>query len=230
MKISIIIPTYNEAKGIANTITELKNRQSQTSFVHEIIVVDGQSKDDTQDIVSKFDDFTCLVSEKSRPIQMNTGAQNASGDILYFLHADCLPPKNFDLLINHTISENYQAGCFRMKFDDQHPWIRFISWLTKFKYRACRGGDQSLFVSKNLFEDIGGFDERYLIFEDHEILGKLYHKTNFSVIQKPIISSARRFREKGILKLQLLFWAIYFKKWLGATPEQLFAFYKKHIA
>ena len=229
MKISVIIPTYNEARVISKTLTELQSRQSKQSLLHEIIVVDGKSDDGTQDIVSTFDNMRCITSQKSRPIQMNTGANRASGDILYFLHADCLPPKDFDLYISKAIGQNHLAGCFRMKFDHKHPWIRFISWLTKFKYRACRGGDQSLFVTKTLFNKVGGFDERYAIFEDHEILGKLYQETCFFFFFKPLISSSRRFRDEGILKLQLLFWAIYFKKWLGATPEELFRFYKKHI-
>lgn len=229
MKISIIIPTYNEALEIVKTLSELQSRQSKNSYIHEIIVVDGQSDDNTQDIVSTFEDIKCITAQKSRPIQMNTGANRASGDILYFLHADCLPPKNYDLYISKAIGQNHLAGCFRMNFDHKHPWIKFISWLTQFKHRACRGGDQSLFITKTLFNEIGGFDERYPIFEDHEILGKIYNKTKFCVVQEPLISSARRFREKGVLKLQLLFWAIYFKKWLGASPEELFSFYKKYI-
>lgn len=230
MKISIIIPTYNEAKGIEKTLKELKQRQSKADFVEEIIVVDGQSKDETVNIVSKFDEVICAASEKSRSKQMNLGAQLANGEILYFIHADCLPPKDYDYFIIEAIRKGHLAGCFRMNFDLVHPWMKFISWLTKFKYRACRGGDQSLFVKKTLFNEVDGYDERFQIFEDHEILSKLYQKTYFHVIQKPLVSSARRFRDKGILKLQLLFWSIYFKKWLGATPEELFKFYKKHIA
>ncbi|RRO12417.1 TIGR04283 family arsenosugar biosynthesis glycosyltransferase [Flavobacteriaceae bacterium 14752] len=229
MKISVIIPTYNEAKGITKTLRELQKRQSAKAYIHEIIVVDGQSLDDTLHQVSKFDGVKSFLSKKSRPKQMNFGAKQAQGDILYFLHADCLPPKDYDKYIAEALQNSHQAGCFRMNFDHNHPWIKFISWLTRFKYRACRGGDQSLFINKSLFEEIQGFDERYPIFEDHEILGKIYSKTKFSVIQKPLVSSARRFREKGILKLQLLFWAIYFKKWLGAKPKELFVFYKKYI-
>ncbi len=229
MRISIIIPTYNESQSITKTLKELQKRQSFSSFIHEIIVVDGQSQDDTKDLVAKIKNIKCISSEKSRPKQMNIGAKYAQGDVLYFLHADCLPPKYYDKYIATAIKNNFQAGCFRMNFDDEHPWLKFISWLTKFNYRACRGGDQSLFVNKILFNDIGGFDENYKIFEDHEILGKLYSKTKFCVIQKTLTSSARRFHDKGILKLQLLFWAIYFKKWSGSSPEKLFKFYKKYI-
>ena len=229
MKISIIIPTYNEAGIITKTLNNLQERQSKKSFIHEIIVVDGQSQDDTVLQVSEFSLVNCVLSPKSRPKQMNVGAKKATGDILYFLHADCIPPLDYDKHIVKVIQNGYKAGCFRMQFNNKHPWIKFISWLTKFKYRFCRGGDQSLFVCKALFDEVGGFDERYLIFEDHDIISKLYKKTRFSVIQKQLISSARRFEDKGILKLQLLFWAIYFKQWLGASPKDLFAFYKKHI-
>ena len=229
MKISVIIPTYKEAKNIANTLTELQHRKSKNPFIHEILIVDGQSNDGIQKIVSEFDGVHCISSEKGRPNQMNVGAEMATGDILYFLHADCIPPQDFDFHIVKAFQNGFKTGCFRMQFDHKHPWMQFISWLTQFSQRACRGGDQSLFVSKALFEEVGGFDERYLIFEDHEIIGKLYKKAEFKVIQKRLISSSRRFQKKGILKLQLLFWAIYFKKWLGASPEELFRFYKNHI-
>ena len=230
MKISIIIPTYNEASCISNTLSELLIRKSEEAYIKEILVVDGHSQDETQHLVKTFDQAKLIVSKKGRPQQMNVGAKQAKGDILYFLHADSLPPQDYDKLIVDAITNGHKAGCFCMQFDLDHPWMKFISWLTKFSFRACRGGDQSLFVTKELFETCGGYDERFKIFEDHELIGKLYKKTRFYVIQKQLISSARRFREKGILKLQLLFWAIYFKKWMGATPEALFKFYKSYIS
>lgn len=229
MKISIIIPTYNEADVISKTLSELLKRQSEACLIQDIIVVDAHSPDKTQDLVREFKTVKLVTSEKGRPQQMNLGAQHAKAEILYFLHADSLPPQNYDKLIVDAVSKHYGAGCFRMKFNDKHPWMRFISWLTKFNYRACRGGDQSLFVTKTLFETSGGYDKEFLIFEDHEIIGKLYNYTQFIVIQKTLISSARRYRDKGILKLQVLFWAMYFKKFMGASPEALFKFYKSHI-
>jgi len=129
----------------------------------------------------------------------------------------------------HAIENGHEAGCFKMKFRSSHPWLKFVSWLTKFKARSCRGGDQSLFISKTLFENIGGYDERYFIYEDHEILEPIYKQTDFKVIQQWISTSARRFKKKGIFKLQILFWMIYFKKWSGARPEELYDFYLKKI-
>lgn len=230
MSISIIIPTYNEECCIAKTLNILKKRQSTQQLVREIIVVDAGSEDNTQHIVNKeFKHVKLVTSQKGRPQQMNIGAGQAKADILYFLHADSYPPQNYDVLIQKSVCKNAQAGCFRMKFDHSHPWMQFISWLTKFNARSCRGGDQSLFVTKNLFKTVGGYDETYKIFEDHEIIAQLYQHTRFRVIQNPLVSSARRFNEKGILKLQVLYWSIYFKKWLGADAHELFRFYKKYI-
>jgi hypothetical protein len=160
---------------------------------------------------------------------MNHGAKHATAKVLYFLHADSTPPKDFDVYIINSVKDGYLAGCFRMQFDSQHPWMKFIGWLTKFNLRACRGGDQSLFVSTILFNEIGGYDEDYHIFEDHQIIAQLYKKTKFKVIQRTLITSSRRFEDKGILKLQLLYLSIYFKNWLGAEPDELYRFYLKHV-
>jgi rSAM/selenodomain-associated transferase 2 len=227
--ISIIIPVYNEAEVIEANLKQIQKRISKKNYVKEILVIDGGSQDVTFEIASSLDGIKVFKSPKGRPQQMNFGAKQANGEILYFLHIDSFPTKDFDELIVNSVRNGHEAGCFKMKFRSQHPWLMFVSWLTKFKARSCRGGDQSLFVTKSLFDDIGGYNEDFLIYEDHEILKPIYDRTDFHVIQEWISTSARRFREKGVLSLQLLFWAIYFKKWLGATPKELFKFYEKHI-
>jgi len=93
----------------------------------------------------------------------------------------------------------------------------------------CRGGDQSLFVTRSVFEKVGGYNEDFLIYEDHEILKPIYDFSGFKVIQYSILTSARRFENKGVFKLQVLFWIIYFKKWTGASSGELHRFYVKHI-
>lgn len=227
--LSIIIPVYNEAEIIEANLQEIQKRISASSLVNEILVIDGGSADDTAEKAKSVEGIQVFVSPKGRPKQMNFGAKKAKSDILYFLHIDSLPPRKFDELIVNSIKNGHEAGCFQMKFRSKHPWLKFISWLTKFKARSCRGGDQSLFITKSLFEKVGGYNEDFLIYEDHEILKPIYEHTNFDVIPKWISTSARRFEERGILKLQLMFWAIYLKKWLGTNSEELYRFYEKHI-
>ncbi|APY01321.1 TIGR04283 family arsenosugar biosynthesis glycosyltransferase [Lacinutrix venerupis] len=228
--ISIIIPILNEAENIENLLFHLIDNASLQN-IREIIVVDGGSTDGSQDIVRNLDLKVKLInSEKGRAKQMNTGAKIASGEILYFLHADSFPPTHYDKYIIEEVKQNNQAGCFRLTFNNNHWWLRLASWLTQFKWRACRGGDQSQFITKALFENIGGFDENYVIYEDNILINELYKRNEFVVINKKITTSDRLYKRHGIWKLQYHFWAIYVKKWFGASAEELCAYYKKHIA
>jgi Glycosyltransferases involved in cell wall biogenesis len=166
--ISIIIPVINEVENIGKLLSYLFATASEKN-ISEIIVVDGGSFDGTQDTILKISETapfkTVLISsEKGRAKQMNLGAQNASGSILYFLHADSFPPKEFDTSILMEINKGNHAGCFRMKFDSKHLVLVFSQWFTKFNFKVCRGGDQSLFVSKNLFQKLSGFNEQYAIY------------------------------------------------------------------
>ncbi|MEY8850143.1 TIGR04283 family arsenosugar biosynthesis glycosyltransferase [Psychroserpens sp. XS_ASV72] len=228
IKISVIIPVLNEAETIGKLILYLTENAFNPNTL-EFIIVDGGSTDDTSKIVNDFDAARLLHSEKGRAKQMNFGAQKASGTILYFLHADSFPPKYFDRYILEEVEKENLAGCFRMQFDSNHWWLRLASWFTQFSWKVCRGGDQSLFVSKNLFEDIGGYDENYIIYEDNVLIDELYKQSKFVVINKKIKSSARRYEKQGIWKLQFHFWVIHLKKSLGASADDLYAYYKKHL-
>lgn len=229
-KISIIIPVLNEAITIKDLLFHLIDNASLNS-ISEIIVVDGGSLDGTVDIVKALDlNIVLLHSKKGRAKQMNIGVKHAKGAVLYFLHADSFPPNRYDKLILDEVKKDNLAGCFRLQFDSKHWWLRLASWLTQFSWRACRGGDQSQFITKKLFNEIGGFDETYTIYEDNILINELYALSEFTVINKKIKTSARLYRKHGVWKLQYHFWTIYVKKWFGASSDELFAYYKKHIA
>lgn len=227
--ISIIIPVFNEEKTIGSLLDHLATHQSSSGLLHEIIVTDGGSTDRTAEIVKPHPEALWLSSKKGRAKQMNAGAGIADGKILYFLHADSFPPKNFDLLIQKEIEKGNLAGCFRMQFDSKHPFLRLMAWFTKFNHRSCRGGDQSLFVTKKLFDEIGGYDESFLIYEDNDFTNKLYRKNQFTVIQKKLTTSARRYQKNGVWRLHYHFSVIHLKKRLGASAASLFRYYEKHI-
>lgn len=228
--ISIIIPVLNEASTIEELLFHLVDN-AELHNISEIIVVDGGSTDGTQEIIERLElNIKLLHSKKGRAKQMNAGAKIARGTILYFLHADSFPPNRYDKYIIQEVGKGHNAGCFRLQFNHNHWWLRLASWLTQFSWRACRGGDQSQFITKALFEDIGGYDETYTIYEDNILINELYKRQDFVVINKKIRTSARLYERHGIWKLQYHFWAIYVKKWLGASADELLAYYKKHIA
>jgi rSAM/selenodomain-associated transferase 2 len=232
-KISIIIPILNESKTIVSLLQYLIINSSSTN-ISEIIVVDGGSKDESFKLVSDFnllnDKVILISSDRGRATQMNLGKQKATGTILYFLHADSFPPNGFDQLIINEVKKGNLAGCFKMKFNHHHWWLKLASWLTKFKWRACRGGDQSQYITKELFKEIGGFNEHYMIYEDNILINELYKRDQFKVIQKSIVTSARLYERKGIWTLQYHFFTIYLKRWMGASAEDIYNYYKKHIA
>ncbi len=231
--LSIIIPVLNESENITKLLQHLVEN-SRTQHISEIIVVDGGSTDTTCQLTANFAENAAVSvqlfsSERGRAKQMNLGAKQAKGDILYFLHADSYPPKDFDSLIISEVQKDNLAGCFRMKFKSTHWWLRLAGWFTKFSWRACRGGDQSQFIIKELFNEIGGYDETYTIYEDNILISELYARKQFVVIQHWLYSSARRYKHHGVWKLQYHFFTIYIKKFFGASADDLYTYYQKHI-
>ena len=225
--ISIIIPVLNEEAYIKKVLQSIIENTS-TDRIAEILVVDGGSTDNTISEASHFG-ARVISSKKGRALQMNLGANIAIGDILYFLHVDTLPPKDFDKDILNTFEEGNSVGCFRMQFDSSHPLLRFFAWCTRINTQICRGGDQSLFISKTLFEKVSGFDESYKIYEDNEFIRRIYKRAKFKIIPNTVKTSARRYRKKGIVKLQCHFGMIHLKHYLGAGPDALHNYYVKHI-
>ena len=231
--ISIIIPVLNEAANINRLLAHLIEKETGEN-ISEIIVVDGNSQDNTAALVKEFSKTSTITiqliySERGRARQMNTGAKVSLGGVLYFLHADSYPPKGFDTLIISEIEKQQLAGCFKMRFDSNHWWLAIVGWATRFNWKICRGGDQSLFITKALFNEIGGFDQRYTIYEDQILTNQLYKRKQFVVIQHWIVTSARLYEKKGVWNLQYHFLMIYLKKWLGASAEEIYTYYKKHI-
>lgn len=226
VRISIIIPVFNEAKTLGRLLTYLTH-SAATENVEEVIVVDGGSTDGSLEIVREMQGVVLHQSEKGRATQMNEGARIAKGNMLYFLHADSFPPCHFDRKI---IEAPASAGCFRLKFEPANSrWLKLASWFTQFDSFLFRGGDQSLFVVEELFRSLGGFDERYKIYEDVEIIKRLKKYHGFSIVNDYITTSSRRFSENGTLRLYFHFAVIHGIASTGISPEELWVYYQKHI-
>lgn len=202
MPISIIIPTHNEARTIAQVVADA--RLLGQDWVAEVIVVDGNSTDQTVSVARQAGATVLESPRLGRAAQMNLGAQHATGDVLYFVHADVRLHPDFGRDITAALASGCQAGRYRFKFDADLPWLlRLNSYATRFGGAASRGGDQTLFMTRTLFEQLNGFDERYVIMEDFDMIRRIEAVAAFVVIPKDVIVSARKYQQNGWLRVQL---------------------------
>ncbi|WP_299762123.1 TIGR04283 family arsenosugar biosynthesis glycosyltransferase [uncultured Pontibacter sp.] len=225
--VSIIIPTYNEAQGIQSLLYYLFNCVSETA--PEIIVADGGSTDETCMLAQLAGARVVHSPKKGRAAQMNAGAAQASGEILYFLHADTFPPPDFLQLIQRNCSSKYGAGCFRLQFNKKHWFLKLNAWFTRFDVDTIRFGDQSLYVLKDHFMKIGGFCDDLLLMEDQEIIYRIKKRTNFNVLPAAVTTSAQKYLDNGVYRLQLVFFYIWLLYYLGYSQQRLVKVYNKLI-
>ncbi len=225
--ISIIIPTYNEADQIENTIRNVHERSNGEDT--EIIVTDGGSSDETRTIAATYGAKVILSEQKGRGAQMNEGAANATGEILYFLHADSIPSENFIKQILSAYKKGAVSGCFRLAFDQNHWFLKANAWFTRFDVNAVRFGDQSLFVTKEVFKKCGSFREDLVMMEDQEIIHRIKKHGKFTVLNDTVTTSARKYIDNGVFRMQSIFYRIWALYYLGYSQERLLKLYRRLI-
>lgn len=225
--VSIIVPIFNEAKNLPPFIKQLFG--ALESRYYEIIFVDGGSQDKSCSIVLSFEHCILIRSEKGRAKQLNAGAKKSQYPLLYFIHVDCIPPPGFDQIILSHYKNGEKAGSFQLQFDFDHFALNWAALATKYNSRFCRSGDQSLFIEKELFEQLNGFNEDYAICEDIELTDRLYRLNHFTVLPEKIITSARRFKANGVLRLQFHHGCIHLMRYLGIKPYWLYQYYSRFV-
>jgi len=222
-RLSIIIPTLNEAGSIKETIIQL-----QKSKDAEIVVVDGGSRDNTIALARSLG-ARVLSTDASKAVQMNAGAAECSGDVLLFLHADTRLPDKFDIKIMAAVSHNdFCAGAFSLGIDSDARGLKLIERVANWRSRFFQMpyGDQALFVCRDLFNDIGGFPN-FPIMEDFELVRRLRQKGRIRILPESVRTSPRRYLNFGILKTWFLNQIIIAAYYLGIAPERLACWYRR---
>lgn len=221
--ISIIVPVLNETSILADTLSKLR----LTSY-EELIVVDGGSTDNTVSVAGKFTDKV-FATRTGRASVMNFGAKKASGDILLFLHADCVLPENALRTIRETLRDrSIAAGAFLLSIDHPKAGFRIIELAANLRARATSlvYGDQGMFLRRSVFEHIGGFADIPLM-EDIEISGRLKKQGKIVFLKPPVRVSPRRWLKEGTMYTTLRDWSIAFSySFLRISPERLITYYK----
>ena len=225
--VSIIIPTYNEEAIITRLITFLQLNGGEN--IAEIIVVDSGS-DDTLHLAEKAGAVVAKAITKGRAAQMNQGATLATSNVLYFVHADTLPPKTFTTDILLTIKNGFAFGRYCTQFDSHSVLLKINAYFTKFDLFVCYGGDQTLFITKQLFTEIGGFNANLKVMEDYDITIRAKQKGRYKILQQKVLVSARKYEKNNWLKVQKANYIIVKMYKNGASQQEMIAKYKQLLA
>jgi len=222
MRVSVVIPTWNEAGTIVGCLTKLASQGAD-----EIIVADGSSLDGTASLAEPL--CTRVVAcPRGRGAQQNRGAAAASGDVLLFLHADCwLEPGAIGQLraffCRHPRSS---GGCFRMRVADPDPRFRLINAAADLRagVLGIPYGDQGIFVPRWAFERAGGFPET-LLMDDVLLALRLRRLGRLALLRPKIHVSPRRWKHQGLLRQSLRNWTLTALAALGVHPDRLSRYY-----
>jgi rSAM/selenodomain-associated transferase 2 len=227
MKLSVVIPALNEERALSVLLPELNAMPD----VHEIVVCDGGSDDATVQ-VARDCGAKVVRAKRNRGAQLNTGASAATGDVLWFLHADVRPHSNSARRLQRLLrNSRVLGGNFRLRFDDRRGIARVFEAIARGQ-RSCGVyyGDSGIWVRREVFEQLGGFPT-WPLFEDYDLVRRLErlarrNKKRTACVPLPLWASARRF-ERGAGRV-LLTWATFQVLFsLGVSPYRLASIYHR---
>lgn len=221
MRVSVIIPVLDEEKTIASTVGAVKALRPD-----EIMVVDGGSTDRTCEI-SEQAGATVLSSPRGRARQMNLGAQEATGDVFLFLHADTrLPASALDDVRSALADSEFVGGRFDVELDGDRWILKAVGAMINLRSRLTKvaTGDQAIFVRRKIFEEIGGFPDVPLM-EDIAFSRALKRKGKMACLRSRVITSARRWEADGVWRTIVKMWTLKLLFFAGISPARLKRFY-----
>jgi rSAM/selenodomain-associated transferase 2 len=218
-KLSIIMPVLNEGEGIAAALDALAVLRALGT---EVMVVDGGSRDATIQRARLRADRV-IAAPRGRGLQMNAGADKASGDVLLFLHADTRLPADADHVVLNGLERSGRVwGHFDAEIEGRSPLLIVVAWLMNLRSRltGIATGDQAMFVRRDAFQAAGGFAAIPLM-EDIELCKRLRRVSRPLCLRERVVTSGRRWEKDGILNTVVLMWRLRLAYFLGADPKAL---------
>ena len=222
MFVSIIVPTLNEQAHILATLNGLQ----QLSGDKEILVVDGGSSDATVSL-ARSRGVTVLEAPKGRGPQLHAGAVKASGSVLWFVHADTIPPAGALHEIEGALEdESVVGGNFGLRFDGSSRAARQLTAIYPLlRLLGLCYGDSGIFIRKRAYQEIGGF-RALALFEDLDLLRRLRRAGRFAHLPCSIVTSSRRFEQRNFGLVWLHWTTLQVLYWCGVSPNLLARWYR----
>jgi rSAM/selenodomain-associated transferase 2 len=225
--ISIIIPVLNEEENIPNLIPYLKGQYPPGSV--EIIVVDGGSTDRSVNLARMLGAKVITSVKAGRAAQMNCGASMARNEILYFIHSDAIPPETFYSDIVGAVFSGYAIGRYRTKFDGGSRWLDINAFFTRFDWFICYGGDQTMFITKTLFQKINGFNDQMVVMEDYDLVKRARQYSPYKIFKGTTLVSTRKYKNNSWLRVQYANLKVIIMNILGVSQAQMLSAYRKAL-
>jgi rSAM/selenodomain-associated transferase 2 len=221
MSVSVIIPALNEAERIGAAV-----RSAFAAGAGEVVVSDGGSSDATHEL-AKEAGATLVCGAPGRARQMNRAAEQATGAVLLFLHADTTLPPTAAHDALQAISRGALLGGFRLAFREPSTRLRIAAAMINLRtsLTRCPWGDQAQFLARDVFLREGGFREMPIL-EDYELAIRMKRQGRTVVLPSRVLTSGRRFLAKGIVRTSLINWRIILGWRSGASPEELAKLYR----
>lgn len=204
--ISLIIPCLNEATCLPRLLKYIEQILKGDFHDVEVVVVVGGSTDNTVQVANQFSFVQVIQSKPGRASQMNVGAKKCSGEVLYFVHADTLPPENCFNAISNAVAKGAIVGGFSMKFDSKKWILKFNNWATSLNLWMTRGGDQSIFMTRRHFIELNGYNEEMVILEEYDLLERSKKLgSSYQLLKGATLVNARKYEQQSWLSLQVAY-------------------------
>jgi rSAM/selenodomain-associated transferase 2 len=225
-KISIIIPTINEADNLPLLLSDL----SITNKEGEILIVDCGSEDKTLDVANIYGAKVYKSKERNRGLQLSIGAKNSKGEWLIFLHADTRLTNDWFMKIKLFLEEDKNSiFYFKFKINDKKFIYRLLEILVNFrsKYFKQPYGDQGLIIHREIYLKNNGF-RKIPLMEDVDFFRRLKNKKDLKQLNLPIFTSSRKWERSNVFFQALKNWK-FRRRWLkGESTKSIYSdYYKK---
>jgi rSAM/selenodomain-associated transferase 2 len=218
-RLSIIVPMLNEVAELPAALTALRTQLDPDC---EVVLVDGGSSDASV-AIARSAGFEPIGARRGRARQMNAGAERARGEVLVFLHVDTRLPEGAVAMIEHALAtDGRQWGRFDVRIAGPSRMLRVVALLMNLRSRltGIATGDQAIFVTRAGFAAVGGFPDQPLM-EDIELSRRLLELSRPACIHAAVVTSGRRWEQRGLWRTILLMWRLRWAYWRGVPAAEL---------